>query len=207
MAEPPPAVPGDEPPPAVPGDEPPPTVPGDEPPPTVPGDEKDWTWVLDRPCPECGFVAAEVAASDVAARLRANATEWVALLDADPEGVRHRADPTVWSPLEYACHVRDVYRIYHGRLDRMLAEDDPHYANWDQDATAVEERYDLADPAAVAVELTREVELLAALFDTVDGDQWARTGVRSDGARFTIDTFSRYLLHDPVHHLHDVRGR
>ena len=36
------------------------------------------------------------------------------------------------------------------------------------------------------------------------GDQWSRTGNRNDGARFTIDTFARYLLHDVVHHIYDV---
>ncbi len=34
--------------------------------------------------------------------------------------------------------------------------------------------------------------------------QWDRTGFRSDGATFTIDTFSRYFIHDVVHHLMDV---
>ena len=34
-------------------------------------DTKDWTWVLDRPCPDCGFDASSVSASDVADRLRA----------------------------------------------------------------------------------------------------------------------------------------
>ena len=45
---------------------------------------------------------------------------------------------------------------------------------------------------------------LADSFAAVSGDQWQRTGNRSDGARFTVDTFARYLLHDPVHHVWDV---
>ena len=45
---------------------------------------------------------------------------------------------------------------------------------------------------------------LADSFAAVSSDQWPRTGNRSDGARFTVDTFARYLLHDPVHHLWDV---
>ena len=36
------------------------------------------------------------------------------------------------------------------------------------------------------------------------GDQWQRPGGRSDGARFTVGTLARYLLHDPVHHVWDV---
>jgi hypothetical protein len=38
----------------------------------------------------------------------------------------------------------------------------------------------------------------------VRGDQWQRTGNRSDGKRFTVESFARYMMHDPVHHLWDV---
>ena len=27
---------------------------------------------------------------------------------------------------------------------------------------------------------------------------------RSDGARFTVDSFARYFIHDLIHHVHDV---
>ena len=39
------------------------------------------------------------------------------------------------------------------------------------------------------------------------GGQWQRTGRRSDGASFTVETFARYFIHDPVHHLYDVTGQ
>lgn len=61
-------------------------------------DGKDWTWVIERPCPARHFDAADVAA---------------------------RADDAAWSPLEYGCHVRDVHLVYAGRVRRMLAEADP----------------------------------------------------------------------------------
>src|SRR6187455_1298215 len=106
--------------------------------PIVP-DEKDWSWVLDRVCPECGFATTAVDRDDLAGRIRATSRAWEAIL-AGPD-VRQRPDDHTWSPLEYACHVRDVHGVYEGRVSRMLAEDDPHYENWDQDVTAVEERY------------------------------------------------------------------
>jgi len=40
----------------------------------------------------------------------------------------------------------------------------------------------------------------------VSGDQWQRTGFRSDGAWFTVESFARYFIHDLVHHLYDVTG-
>ena len=39
----------------------------------VPPDTKDWTWVLERPCPECGFDAVDLDRADLPHRLRANA--------------------------------------------------------------------------------------------------------------------------------------
>ena len=170
---------------------------------TITPDIKDWTWVLERPCGECGYDASAVSADAVADRLRANAAAWRRVLDRAAATARPR--PEVWSPLEYACHVRDVHELYLHRLDRMLTEDDPLYDNWDQDATAVERRYDEQDPALVAGELADAAGRLADRFDTVTGDAWQRRGRRSDGASFTVDTFSRYLLHDVEHHLWDVR--
>jgi hypothetical protein len=165
-------------------------------------DEKDWTWVLDAACTECGFVAADVAATDVAAGLRANADAWRGLLAHPSAGVR--PDDEHWSGLEYACHVRDVFRLYDQRLGWMLEQDDPTFPNWDQDASAVDDRYAEQDPATVAGEIEAAGAALADHFDRVPAGGWSRTGLRSDGARFTVDTFARYLLHDPVHHVWDV---
>jgi hypothetical protein len=86
----------------------------------------------------------------------------------------------------------------------MLDEDDPTYPNWDQDVTAVEQRYREQDPAVVAEELLAAGRDLAAAFDALGDDDWSRTGTRSDGAHFTIESFARYLVHDPVHHVWDV---
>jgi hypothetical protein len=171
---------------------------------TVPRDDKDWTWVLTRPCPECGFDATTVDRDRIAALIRANAAAWAALL-ADPLA-RTRPTDDRWSALEYACHVRDVFRIYDARLERMLAELDPLYANWDQNATAVEDRYSEQDPRDVGDQLQVASQTLAARFEGVSGTQWRRTGRRSDGANFTVESFARYMIHDPIHHVHDVEG-
>ena len=171
---------------------------------TITPDGKDWTWVLGERCPECGFDARSVPAASVAARVRATVPLWRAALAA-PD-VANRPSPDTWSPLEYACHVRDVHRLYTYRLGLMLEQDDPLFPNWDQDLSAVEERYDLQDPGSVADELAAAAEAMAAAYDAV-GDRWGRTGRRSDDKEFTVDTFARYYLHDIEHHVWDVTGR
>jgi hypothetical protein len=177
--------------------------------PIVP-DTKDWTWVLARPCPECGFAASTFPREQVGELLRHNAAEWRELLagivDAgDGDTLARRPSDDRWSSLEYACHVRDVFRLYDYRLHLMLDQDDPAYPNWDQDETAVTERYNEQDPATVTTELVEAASSLADSFDAVDGPEWSRTGTRSDGAHFTVESFARYMVHDPIHHLHDVR--
>jgi hypothetical protein len=167
-------------------------------------DDKDWTWVLDRRCDECGFDATAFPVTETGARTRANAAAWEVLLQRDDAALRFRPDR--WSVLEYACHVRDVFRVYDGRLSRMLAEDGPRYDNWDQGETAATDGYQRQDPAVVGPELVAAAETVASRFEAVTDAQWGRTGFRGDGASFTIESFARYFVHDPVHHLWDVGG-
>lgn len=165
-------------------------------------DSKNWTWVLERVCPDCGFDAAAVDVTAMGDLIRANAAEWPALLAHEHARLRPTGDQ--WSALEYGCHVRDVFRLFDERLRLMLETDAPRFTNWDQDVAAIEDRYGEQDPAVVADELLAAAARHADRWDTVQPDQWGRPGYRSDGAEFTVDSFARYLLHDPVHHLDDV---
>ncbi|WP_203670161.1 DinB family protein [Cellulomonas pakistanensis] len=167
-------------------------------------DTKDWTWVIAERCPECGFAGTDVAGPDIAGTVHDLVPRWRAALNRFD--VRERPTPDIWSPLEYGAHVRDVHRVFGERLRLMLAEDDPLFANWDQDATATAERYDLQDPGRVADELADAAEALAAGFAAVRPEQWERRGRRSNGSSFTVTTLGQYFLHDVVHHLHDVRA-
>jgi hypothetical protein len=169
--------------------------------PIVP-DDKNWTWVLETPCADCGFDAAGVDIADLADLIRANVEQWPPLLAHEHTTLRPTGDQ--WSAVEYACHVRDVFRLFDERLRLMLDSDHPTFANWDQDVTAVEERYDLQDPDTVAAELVEAGTAFAALWDTVTPDQLTRRGTRSDGVEFTVESFGVYFLHDPIHHVDDV---
>jgi hypothetical protein len=170
---------------------------------TIPPDNKDWTWVLERSCPECGYDTRTITGPDAPALIRRIARDWGELLRAGGT-VAVRLRPDKWSTLEYGCHVRDVFRLAQFRLGLMLSEDDPAFPNWDQDETAVSNNYGSQDPLAVATQLREEAERVAFLLQGVQPDRWSRSGRRSDGAVFTVETFARYVVHDPVHHLWDV---
>jgi hypothetical protein len=167
-------------------------------------DNKDWTWVLEEPCAECGFDTRNVTGADVPAVIRDAVARWGPVLSRPDAAARPR--PEVWSPLEYGCHTRDVFTRFEERVQLMLSEDDPEFENWDQDATAIADRYWAQDPVLVSGALAAAGEQIAATFESVAGDQWQRSGRRSNGDAFTVDSIGRYFAHDVVHHLADVRA-
>ncbi|WP_265520161.1 DinB family protein [Oerskovia flava] len=169
--------------------------------PIVP-DTKDWTWVLDQPCPECGVEVSALTPDQVGPAVRGAIPRWQRVL-ARPDAAT-RPDPATWSPLEYAAHVRDVFGVFDVRLAAMVEGDDPLFANWDQDAAALADDYAHQDPAVVSRELAIAGDRVAGRFDAVAPDQWERPGRRSNDSVFTVRTLGQYFWHDVAHHLHDV---
>jgi hypothetical protein len=173
-----------------------------QPDPIVP-DTKDWTWVLRRACPDCGFDPRVHSLATLPGLLHDSAMTWSSVLSRSDAAVR--PSPDTWSPLEYACHVRDVHRLFAERVGLMLAQDAPRFADWDQDETAVASRYAEQDPATVDAELVEAAGHAAGLYASVTDEQAGRRGTRSNGSEFTVETLGVYHLHDVLHHEHDVR--
>ncbi|WP_328411068.1 DinB family protein [Nocardia sp. NBC_00403] len=193
--------------------------------PIVP-DVKNWTWVLGRSCPECGFDAAATPYEAVPGLAREYACRLTARL-ALPDAVT-RPDGGTWSALEYAAHVRDVCRIFAyrtavaARVDAVdpgvpafdaqgldaaeTADGVPVFSNWDQDETAIADRYGEQDPAIVAAELAEAADRVARALESVPASDRGFQVRRSDGSTFTVETLAGYFLHDVIHHVHDVRG-
>ncbi|WP_062992365.1 DinB family protein [Nocardia anaemiae] len=190
--------------------------------PIVP-DVKNWTWVLERPCPECGFDPESITYAAVPALAREYAGRLAATLDRPDAAVR--PDDSTWSALEYAAHVRDVCRIFTyraavaARTDAVdpkvpgfdaqgheSADGVPVFSNWDQDVTAIADQYDKQDPRKVAAELIDAADSVANAFASVPEAALGNHARRSDGSVFTLESLAAYFLHDVIHHVHDVRG-
>ena len=164
--------------------------------------ERDWTVVQHQRCDECGLDAAAVEPSALAAAVRDEAERWARVLDG--VDVRRRPAPEVWSPLEYACHVRDVFAVFAGRVEQMLREDEPELGWWDHEAAVTDERYNEQAPEAVLDGVCRNAEQLASALDAVPDDGWTRAGVRRGTERFTVAGLARFALHESHHHRRDA---
>jgi hypothetical protein len=164
------------------------------------------------PCDECGFDGDTLTASDVTAALRTFARRYRAPLTRflpDEDGdvvVRQRPDPSTWSALEYACHVRDVFDVYATRVQRTLTEDTPTLELMGRDERPQRDRYNEQDPGEVAERLATNALRLADLFDGVEGTDWERTAVHPypEPAPRTLLWMARHVAHEGNHHLLDI---
>ncbi|WP_182173037.1 DinB family protein [Flaviflexus equikiangi] len=167
----------------------------------TPRDSKDWTVVIEDGCDECGYVPHDPAWTSE--RLLALPERWERVLRTDD--VRERPADGVWSPLEYACHSRDIVRLLRDRV-ALILNDQKTFDDFDGEREAVEGRYAEADPEIVVEELAELIESTVAVYGRVGETDWGRAGYRTDGRALTIADLSRYLLHDLEHHLADVEG-
>ena len=117
-------------------------------------------------------------------------------------------DDRTWTPLQYGCHVRDVFKIFEERARLMVKKrKPPTFKDWDQEAEAIKSKYDEQDAGKVAYALASNAGKFADLLDRLDEDEWAKQGTRSDGAEFTVESLARYMLHDVEHHLWDAQDQ
>ncbi len=160
------------------------------------------------PCAECHFDAAGV--DDLAAEIEALGRKFAAPLtrflpgEDGPALLRTRPAPDVWSPLEYACHVRDVLRVFRERSRAMVAEPGVDFGWWDHEAAVTDDAYNDQDPAQVAADVADGATRYATLLRGLDADQWRARGERRGGEIFTVESLARYGLHEAKHHQLDI---
>jgi DinB superfamily len=131
-------------------------------------------------CEPCRFVYADVAAQALPERLASFGPRYRARLlplsrpAAWHTMVRTRPATDVWSALEYACHVRDVFLTLRDRLYTVLVEDNPVVAPMYREHRVILGRYNEQDPEEVADQLATAARLIAQAFAALDSAQLAR---------------------------------
>ena len=176
----------------------------------VTGEERE---DMDR-CDSCCFIYTDVDAQALPTRLAAFGTRYRDLLlppdrpAAWPGILRTRPAEGVWSALEYACHVRDVFLVQRDRLYTTLVEDKPVVAPMYREQRVTLARYNAQDPTEVATQLTIAARLLAQAFDVLDAVQLQRLCIYNfpAPAERPLLWVGQHAVHEGEHHLRDVAG-
>jgi S-DNA-T family DNA segregation ATPase FtsK/SpoIIIE len=168
---------------------------------------------MDR-CDPCRFIYADVGATALPTRLSAFGPRYLALL-LPPERpvawdgiLRSRPAEGVWSALEYACHMRDVFFVQRDRLYLALVEDKPVFAPMYRDQRVTLARYNAQDPEEVAAQLATAARLIAQAFDGLDAVQLQRLCIYNfpAPAERPVLWIGQHTVHEGEHHLRDIQG-
>ena len=166
--------------------------------------------MTDERCPECGFEydLDHAAAADVA--IVATVAEAVGLLTTlTDEDARARTDPQTWSPLEYACHLRDVFLVQRERVLLARRVEEPDLVAMGRDERAQHDGYDGQDPEIVARQLTDAALMFANVLARLDDASWERTVIYnypSPTVR-SLRWVAVHTEHEARHHLGDIRAQ
>lgn len=119
-------------------------------------------------------------------------------------GLRRRPAPEVWSPIEYLCHVRDVYVSHLVRLYRARTEEDPALEPMFNDLRTRRLRYAERDRAATLDELQAAVAGLLEESSRFRPEDWSRAVHRLPEEQRTALWLLRNAAHEGIHHLGDL---
>lgn len=152
-------------------------------------------------CIECGFDW-EGPLGDLSEQLGRMPHEFEdALAGRDEAELRKRPEASIWSPLEYAAHTRDVLAWYEERIRRVLTVDRPQLSavGW---SAATKER---EATSLVLMGLAEATTALCHRFESLSPGEWKRVGIGSEGDERSVLMLARRAVHEAVHHLLDVR--
>ncbi len=122
------------------------------------------------------------------------------------EEMRRRPAERGWSVLEVVCHLRDVAIEEGIRVRRLVEEDNPTLAPYDQEARAIERRYQAEDPRKALTALRAYQTGLAYQLEQLSDAQWERAGIHPElGAVTVLTRAERQVLHGREH-VEQVRG-
>lgn len=158
-------------------------------------------------CEECGFDYGDARRDGIASRIRAFGSRYEELLAGhSADRLRTRPSPDVWSPLEYACHVRDVFLAQRSRIGVALKEDTPVFTPMGRDRLVTERRYNEQHPNVVTGELAAAADDLASAFEALDDAGWMRTGIYTYPTRTerSLEWVGVHTIHEGEHHVMDI---
>jgi DNA segregation ATPase FtsK/SpoIIIE, S-DNA-T family len=78
-------------------------------------------------CAQCGFTYGLLARAALPGSMRAQGRTVAQRVESGSDDLGTRRLAEEWSPLEYACHVRDVLVMQRDRLYVALVEDEPSF--------------------------------------------------------------------------------
>ena len=120
--------------------------------------------------------------------------------------LHRRPSPDEWSVLEVCCHLRDDAEIEGQRVRRLVEDDEPALASYDQEALARERDYRGDDIQRVRTALRAFWGGLAYQLEGLTDEQWERGGSHPEIGRVTVRSRAELAVEHAEEHLSQLRA-
>ncbi|MBP2325153.1 hypothetical protein JOF56_005538 [Kibdelosporangium banguiense] len=159
-------------------------------------------------CEECGFSYDLSTARQAGPAIRVAVEEMADILR-NAKDLAIRTRPDVWSPLEYACHVRDVLLVQRERALSARRIENPSCPPMGRDERVDHDGYAEQTPEDVARQATDAAQLFTNVLDRLGDSDWARSLVYNfpEPTERSLEWLAVHTLHEVRHHLRDIRGQ
>ena len=157
-------------------------------------------------CDECGFEYELDSAEAVRPGIVESIAEIADIVGAGGPTLRPRRDPDIWSPLEYACHLRDVLLVQRERVLAARRVDRPVFDPMGRDERVEHDGYAGQDSQDVARQLVDAAAMFANDLDRLTPADWDRTVMYSYPKRWerSLRWVAVHTLHEVHHHTTDI---
>jgi hypothetical protein len=122
----------------------------------------------------------------------------------DDAAIRTRPSEGEWAIVEVVAHLADTEERALARTRRMLGEDRPALAAYDQRALAEERGYRSMDLDAELGRFERLRVEAATLLESLDDGTWKRTGDHAEHGTITIQQLAAHTAGEDADHLAQI---
>jgi hypothetical protein len=110
-----------------------------------------------------------------------------------------------WTARQVAHHLADSEAMAYTRIRRVIADEDPQIAGYDESAWAERLHYDR--PIGEALAVVRAVRAASlALLEGLTPEEWERTGIHSESGPYSVDRWLEIYASHPHEHADQIRA-
>jgi hypothetical protein len=122
----------------------------------------------------------------------------------DEELDRRPAEPEGWTARQVAHHLADSEAMSYTRLRRLIADDEPLIAGYDEPMWARRLHYERPiEPSIAVLRAVRAASL--QLLEAIDEAEWSRTGTHTESGPYSVDGWLRIYANHPHDHAAQIR--
>ena len=129
-----------------------------------------------------------------------------AIASVSEDVLQHRPGEGEWSAVEIVDHMVDKTRLWGERLERIVAQERPFLAGYDQDEYVRAADYQHGHPSRILEDLQLGCERLAAIVERLPDEALEREGVHGETGPITLRQCIELPLESVPDHLAQLRA-